>query len=141
MDPKERRDLAPSERGLADQQAEAQMRERAENRAASMRQDFTKTFQTAHGRRVAAWLRKRCGHNQIILSADRQSGKLDPHMTLFAAMELNLYLEIRKHLPTELLQEIEDDRRIEPSGTISDTSTGRTAERASTRSRRTSRSE
>lgn len=120
----DRRETAPSSRADIEAQAKAEALAKAEARASNMREDFTRTFQTAHGKRVMAWLAARCGHNKIILSADRQTGRIDPEMTVFAAMELNLYLEIRKHLPTELLQEIEDVRRIEPSGTIRDDDNG-----------------
>jgi len=133
MDILERRELSPSERSDKQREAEAEARARAEARASDMRHDFTRTFATKPGRRVLAWLKERCGFGQIILSADRQSGKIDPMLTTFAAMELNLYLEIRRHLPTELVQEIEDDRRTAPTGTIHDPATGKPVERVSRR--------
>jgi hypothetical protein len=131
-----RRDVLPSSRSDLEAQAKQEAMKRAEMRASSMREDFTRTFKTASGKRVMAWLKKRCGFGQIILSADRQSGQIDPTLTTFAAMELNLYLEIRKHLPIELIQEIEDERRIEPSGHISHPTTEQPTERITSRRRR-----
>lgn len=100
-----------------------------------MHQDFTRTFRTESGKRVLQWLRQRCGHNKIILSANAQNGTIDQMMTTFAAMELNLYLEIRKHLPTDILKEIENDRSIEPSGSLADDDTGSGTSRRTERTR------
>lgn len=129
-----RRDMLPSERADAEAQAEKEIRERAEARASSLRHDFTRTFQTETGKRVLAWLHERCGHNKIILSANTKDGTIDPMMTTFAAMELNLYLEIRKHLPPQLLMEIEYGH-TDPSGTIREPVTGNTIERTGGKSR------
>lgn len=126
--PSERTDQKEAERKAAE--------ERARDRIASMRQDFTKTFQTAHGKRVMAWMKERSGFGKVILSADTSSGKIDPMLTTLAAMELNFYLAIRSFLPIDLIQEIEDDRRIQPSGTIEQPSTGARIERVGSRSKR-----
>ena len=134
----ERRDLLPSARAEADAQAKEQAMKRAEERSLSMRQDFTRTFRTESGKRVLAWLKDRAGFGKIILSADRQSGQIDPLLTTFAAMELNLYLEIRKHLPTELIQEIEDERRIQPSGHVNNPDTDQPIERVGSKRKRKS---
>ena len=131
------RELLPSAKAEAKAKAELEARERAEARAASLRHDFTMTFQTEAGKRVLAWLRQRCGHNKIILSATKE-GTIDPMMTTFAAMELNLYLEIRKHLPPQLLMEIEYEY-IDPSGTVRDPITGGTIERTNSKPRSTKR--
>lgn len=125
----DRKSLLPSQREDAQNAAQQEIMNRAEARSAMMREDFTRTFQTESGKRVMAWLMDRCGFGKIILSADRQSGQLDPMMTTFAAMELNLYLEIRKHLPLKLTQEIEDGTRISPTGHITNPHTEQRTER------------
>ena len=96
--------LLPSVRAEQQAKEKAEAEKLAQARISEMRRDFTLTFQTEHGKRVLQWLRERCGHNKVILSANRTSGTIDPMMTVFAAMELNLYLEIRKNLPTEQLE-------------------------------------
>lgn len=117
------RELLPSARSEADAAAIAEARKKADERSKGMREDFTRTFQTESGKRVLAWLKNRCGFRKIILSADRQSGQIDPLLTTFAAMEYNLYIEITNNLPINLIQEIEDERRINPSGSLSGDST------------------
>ena len=128
----ERRALLPSERADAEAKAKRELELRARARAEMMYEDFTRTFQTAHGKRVLKWLQERSGHNKIILSANGKDGTIDTMLTTFAAMELNLYLEVRKHLPPQLLMEIEYGH-IEPSGTIAEPDTGNTVERAGTK--------
>jgi hypothetical protein len=119
--------MLPSEREAADQKAKQLADARAMDRLAMMREDFSRTFSTEHGRRVLAWIRQRSQHNQVILSATAQKG-IDPMLTTFAAMELNFYLEIRKHVPKTILKEIEYDD-IDPSGTVREPASGNTTER------------
>lgn len=134
----ERRDLLPSARADADKLAKAQAMKRADERNLALRQDFTRTFRTESGKRVMAWMKERCGFGKIILSANPKTEEFDPMRTTFAAMELNLYIAIRNFLPTELIQEIEDDRRIQPSGTVNNPDTDQPTERVTTRRRRKS---
>ena len=81
-----------------------------------MREDFGRTFQTEHGKRVLAWIMERSGFGKPILSAN-QDGKIDPNATTFSAMELNFYLAIRRYVSTDILKQIEYGD-IKPSGTI-----------------------
>jgi hypothetical protein len=111
--------ILPSEKGEAEKRHKAELEKLAEARLSELRHDFTLTFETEHGKRVLQWLRDRCGHNKIILSANRQNGGIDTMMTTFAAMELNLYLEMRNYIPNKILQELENDNRIRPSGSAS----------------------
>ena len=132
------RDILPSKKAELEAQAMAAAKRKADIVASSMRQDFTRTFKTESGKRTLAAIFKRSGFGKILLSADQRQGAIDPMATTYAAMEYNFYLWIRNLLPIELIQEIEDERRIDPSGTVRNNDTGNTTERASTRSRRRS---
>ena len=134
----QRREVLPSARAELEAQAIAAAKKKADIITSQMRQDFTRTFKTESGKRTLAAIYKRSGFGQIILSADKTQGQIDPMATTYAAMELNFYLWIRKLLPIELIQEIEDERRIQPSGTIIDNDTGSTVQRTSVKSRRQS---
>ena len=133
-----RREILPSAKADLEAKALAEAKARAADAAEDMRRDFTRTFKTESGKRTLAAIMQRSGFGKIILSADKTQGAIDPMATTYAAMELNFYLWIRNLLPVELIQEIEDERRIEPSGQRSNPNTGATIERASTRSRRKS---
>jgi len=130
------RSKPPSERAEIIAAAEAKARKLAQARSSEMREDFTRTFQTEHGKRTLAALYQRSGFGQVILAADGKTGQIDPMLTTFAAMELNNYIFIRNLLPIELVQEIEDVRRIQPSGSTIDPSTGSGTERRTSRGTR-----
>lgn len=106
--------ILPSERADAQNEAIKKAEDLAERRLAMLREDFGKTFQTQHGMRVLAWIMERSGFGKIILSAEN-SGKLDPSATMYAAMELNFYLAIRKNVNVDILSRIEYGE-IKPSG-------------------------
>lgn len=116
--------ILPSERADKAAEAKKQAQKLRDLSAKALYQDFTKTFGTAHGKRVLAWIFTRSGFGKSILSASARDGVIDPLATTIAAQDLNFYIAIRDILPLELIQEIEDDRRIQPSGTIERTSTG-----------------
>lgn len=109
------RDLLPSEKAEAKASAEALLRGMTEQKLSLLREDFGKTFQTEHGKRVLAWIMERAGFGKVILSADK-GGAVDPLATTFAAMELNFYLEMRKYIAVDVLQQIEYGF-IKPAGT------------------------
>lgn len=113
----ENKPILPSEK--AEQQAKDKkaFEELQQKEIDLLREDFTLTFQTAHGQRVLAWLRRRCGHNMPPLAADAD-GNYDKEKTLHNALELSLYLAIRKYIPRDVLYNVEYDL-VEPSGKIS----------------------
>lgn len=113
------RDLLPSERADAEAQAENKLKELAASQAAMLREDFTRTFQTEHGKRVLAWLAERCGWGVPPLSVDTHKN-IDPLRTTHNAMELSLYLAIRKYISIDVLHDVEYGF-IKPSGTIDNT--------------------
>ncbi len=110
------RPALPSERQEAEDELKKKLSERSARASAMMREDFTKTFQTAHGLRILAWLKERAGFGKVILAADNKSS-IDPMLTTFAAMELNLYNKIREFLPVDVLSQVEYGF-IKPTGTI-----------------------
>lgn len=113
---KNERELLPSQRPEYDRQVEAKRTQDNERRLESLKQDFGRVFATEEGKRVLSWLCNRCGFGRVILSAT-PDGKIDQTATTFAAMELNLYLEIRRHVPIEILKPVEFGE-IKPSGTL-----------------------
>lgn len=128
------RDLPPSERAEAEAQAEQKLKELAASQASMLREDFTRTFQTEHGKRVLAWLAERCGWGVPPLSVDTHKN-IDPLRTTHNAMELSLYLAIRKYISIDVLQEIEYGF-IKPSGTIDNTETVSRKAKPSTKTRK-----
>lgn len=110
------RGMLPSERTAKKQELEAQAREQAEQVASSLREDFTLTFQTDHGKRVLAWLAQRCGWGLPPL-AGTPTGGIDEKITTHNAMELSLYIAMRQHIQIEVLQQVEYGF-IKPSGTV-----------------------
>ena len=112
------RELPPSERAELAEANKKKAAEIAQARESMIREDFGRTFQTEHGKRVLAYIMQRSGFGRVILSAD-STQKVDPMATTFAAMELNFYLDIRRHIPVDTLQQIEYGF-IKPSGTIED---------------------
>lgn len=110
------RDMLPSERAAAEAEQAAKAKNILETRQSMMREDFTKTFQTEHGKRVLAWLFERCGYDKSKLGATTQ-GVLDGNLTIHNAMEETLYIAIRKFISIDVLQQIEYGQ-VKPSGTI-----------------------
>lgn len=86
-------------------QAEAEIARTMERTA--LRNAMGVAFSTPEGKQVLRWLRAQCGHNEPILGANPVTGDLDPQRTLYSAMRLNLYLEIRKNLSFNILKEVE----------------------------------
>lgn len=109
--------LPPSERAEKQEKQQKEREALAAQKLGAMREDFTKTFQTAHGKRVLAWIFERAGFGKVILSANARTGEFDQMATMFAAMELNFYLEMRKHIDIATLQEVEYGR-VKPTGFI-----------------------
>lgn len=110
------RQLPPSERAAAQADAEAKQKAISARRIALLREDFGRTFQTEHGKRVLAWLFDRCGYDKPKLAANAQ-GIIDETITTHNAMEEGLYIAIRKFIPVEVLQQIEYGF-VKPSGSI-----------------------
>lgn len=110
------RQLPPSEQADKKLEVEAALRKKAQDRVAMLREDFGKTFQTEHGKRVLAWFYDRSGYGKSKVSA-AQDGSINRDMTIFLAQEETFYLEIRKHIPITVLQQVEYGQ-IKPSGTI-----------------------
>lgn len=108
--------ILPSKKAAIAEQEKIARDKKAVQRKDLMREDFGKTFQTEHGKRVLAYIMQRSGFGRVILSADRQ-GTVDPMATTFAAMELNFYLDIRQHISTDVLHQVEYGL-IKPSGSI-----------------------
>jgi len=112
------REMLPSEKGDAKTAADAKLKALVETRQAMMREDFGRTFQTEHGKRVLAWIAERCGWARPPLAANQQ-GIIDQQITTHNAMELSFYLAIRKFIHIEVLQQVEYGQ-VKPSGTIID---------------------
>lgn len=118
MDNKNEEDriLTPSERSEKQSQTEAERVRIIQARESALREDFTRTFQTESGKRVLAWFKERSGFAIPSLAADKE-GNIDPLKTTFNAMELNMYLAIRRYIPTNILMEVEYGT-IRASGTV-----------------------
>ena len=110
------RSLLPSERAEAKAELEAKAQNLQKQRISLLREDFGRTFQTEHGKRVLAWLFERCGYDKPKLGANAQ-GIIDAELTLHNAMEENLYIAVRRFIPVDVLQQVEYGQ-IKPSGTI-----------------------
>ena len=110
------RSLPPSERAEKRRLNERLAKEQAEARESMLRHDFGLTFQTDHGKRVLAWLAERCGWALPPLAANK-NGEIDEKITTHNAMELSLYLAVRRFIPISVLQQVEYGQ-IKPSGTI-----------------------
>ena len=108
------RQLPPSTRGAKQAEDLKQAKDFDQKKQDLMREDFAKTYNTPHGMRVLAWIMERSGFGKVILSAE-SGGKLDPYATMYSAMELNHYLAIRRHVPTDVLARIEYGD-IKPTG-------------------------
>lgn len=89
------------------EKAEIEARKRAEDER--MKIACAAVFQRsgADGLIVLQWLRRQCGHNEAILALDPASMEVNPLATTYQAMRLNLYLQLRKFIPTEILKEVE----------------------------------
>jgi hypothetical protein len=120
-DDEEIRSLPPSERPKAKQALEDRHKELQIAQAEMLREDFGRTFQTQHGKRVLAWLAERAGWGKPPLAADN-SGLINEKHTTHNAMELSLYIKIRQFIPVDVLQQVEYGQ-IKPSGTIEDPDT------------------
>ena len=70
-----------------------------------LRGHMQRTFGTADGLAVLKWIHDQCGHNQPVLGA--ANGQINSEITVYNAMRLGLYLEIRKHLTIKQLKEVE----------------------------------
>lgn len=129
----EERILTPSERAQKQAETESERQRISAQREAALREDFTRTFQTESGKRVLAWFKERTGFGLPSLAADKE-GNIDPLKTTFNAMELNLYIAVRRYIPTNILMEVEYGH-IRPSGSIDrvddDTSTKRRTSKSS----------
>jgi len=110
------RALPPSEAAEAKAKLLASQKSVSAKIEALMKEDFGRTFQTDHGKRVLSWLAKRAGWGRPPLAAG-PDGKINQEFTVHNAMELSIYLEIRKHIPIAVLQEVEYGF-IQPSGTL-----------------------
>ena len=110
------RELPPSQKAEAKAEIETKLAKLSTLRGQLLREDFTKTFQTEHGKRVLAWLFERCGYNKPKLAATAQ-GVIDETLTTHNAMEENLYIAIRKYIAVDVLIQVEYET-IKPSGTI-----------------------
>lgn len=116
------RELLPSEKGEVKAAEEARLRQIAEKRISMMREDFGRTFQTEHGKRVLAYICQRSGFTKSKVSA-LQDGSVNKDMTVFLAQEETFYLDIRKYIPIEVLKQVEYGDNIKPSGTLDNTET------------------
>lgn len=110
------KNLSPSERAEAKAKADAEIKAHNEAVLEDLRHDFGIVAQTPEGKRVLAWLCQYCNFGKVILTA-KKDGELDPIKTMYAAMELNIWLTVRQYIQTKILQEIEYGY-IDPSGTI-----------------------
>ncbi len=99
----------PSVRAEEREKKQAEEAAARKQRDTELRNAMGVTFSSADGQRVLRWLRGQCGHNEPVLGANPVNGELDPQRTLYSAMRLNLYLEIRKNLPINILKEVEYD--------------------------------
>lgn len=113
------REKLPSERAEARADHEAKLRKLAGQRTAMMREDFGRTFGTEHGKRVLAFICQRSGYNKSKIAA-RVDGGINTDMTVFLAQEETFYLELRKHIPIDVLKQVEYGDQIQPSGTLID---------------------
>ena len=112
------REALPSEKAVLKEEIKRDNAQMAKTVASMLREDFGKTFQTDHGKRVLSWLAARCGWGRPPLAADT-SGHINAEFTVHNAMELGLYLKIREFIPISVLQEVEYGF-IKPSGTITE---------------------
>lgn len=112
------RELPPSERGEAKAADAARLKKLAEQKTAMLREDFGRTFQTEHGKRVLAWMFERSGYgkSKVALATD---GGVNKDMTVFLAQEETFYIEIRKHVPVAVLAQVEYGA-VKPSGIITE---------------------
>jgi hypothetical protein len=115
----ELRDLPPSERADKKAEIESKLKGVVEQRQAMLREDFGRTFQTEHGKRVLAYIADRCGWGKPPLAANSQ-GIIDEKITTHNAMELSLYMHIRKFIHIDVLQQVEYGDKVKPSGTITE---------------------
>lgn len=116
------REMLPSERGEAKAAAETKLKQISSQRTAMLREDFGRTFGTAHGKRVLAFICQRAGYNKSKVAA-LVDGSVNKDMTVFLAQEETFYLEIRKHIPIDILKQVEYGDQVKPSGTIENTET------------------
>lgn len=108
------KELLPSRRAEAKQRENQKATEERIAREEMIKRDFAVTFGSDEGQRVLAYIMERCNFGKVILSAD-SSKKIDPMATTFAAMELNLYLDLRAKIPADILALVEYGS-VKPSG-------------------------
>ena len=113
------RDMLPSERADFKAEEAAKAKNLAGLRGDLLREDFTKTFQTEHGKRVLAYIAQRCGWRRPPLAANAQ-GIIDEKITTHNAMEISFYLHITQFISIDILSQVEYGK-IKPSGTIDET--------------------
>lgn len=107
--------VLPSARADNEEQQRKAQEDLQANVVAAMREDFGRCFGTDHGKRVLAWMCERAGYNKSKVAIGK--GGIDKDMSVFLAQEEAFYLEIRKHIPINILMEIEYGG-IKPSGSI-----------------------
>lgn len=116
-DENDQRTMLPSERAEKIAEAQQHNKEIAGRRTSMLREDFGRTFQTEHGKRVLAWMFERSGYGKSKVAMSRAG--VDKDMTLFLAQEETFYIEVRKHIPVDVLAQVEYGK-VRPSGTIED---------------------
>lgn len=94
-----------AERKLIEKKELEQAKKKAEDK---LRGHLVRTFKTTDGIETLRWLHDQCGFGKPILGADKDG--LSEKITVYNAMRLNLYLELRKHLPFNVLKEVEYER-------------------------------
>ena len=112
------RELPPSEKAEAKAASDAQLQQIAQTRIDLLREDFGRTFQTEHGKRVLAYIAQRCGWRKPPLAANMQ-GIIDEKITTHNAMELSFYLHITQFISVDVLKQVEYGE-VKPSGTVAE---------------------
>mgnify|MGYP001570670457 FL=1 len=94
-----------AEKKLIERKEIEEAKKKAEDK---LRGHLVRTFKTPDGIETLRYLKDQCGFGVPVLGATASG--LDEKVTMYQAMRLNLYLELRRHLPFSILKEAEYDQ-------------------------------
>ncbi len=69
--------------------------------------DFADICAKAEGRNVLRYIMNQCGYQKPSVVVDPTTGEINDRSTLYNEARRNLYLDLRKFIPTRLLKKIE----------------------------------
>lgn len=109
MPKKDPRSQLPSEKQERLQKIKDQKDKALQEAEEQLHKDMAECYGTGAGQRVLKWHMDQLGWNVPPLGANPTTQEIDPQRTVYNAMRLSHYLQMRKYIPTKILRKVEDD--------------------------------